>query len=334
MIQSGLVGAILGGWPGLSVPTSTMRLLVATVLLAFCLWLLMPNGYALPRWRRVLAALSGGAGLAWLWTLVPDLGSTSTTAAFWIFSGLTLAAALATISAHSPVYSAIWFAASLLGTAALFLLQGAQFVSIATVAVYAGAIVVTFLFVLMLAQPAGHTFYDRISWGVTPRLVGALAAASFAVLLVASLPLPESRRDELQSQRELSQQVQQALTALQGDEVELRSLQLWEEPSGRTRVRLVVAAPEESRMRLDQPIQPLVEAIARQRGETDLTRLTVSLDFDDVRTSQHMATLGGRLFGRHLIAIEVAGTLLLVALVGAIAMISRDAAVAESPRGI
>ena len=87
-------------------------------------------------------------------------------------------------------------------------------------------------------------------------------------------------------------------------------------------------------MRRDQPIQPLVEAIARQRGETDLTRLTLSLDFDDVRTPQHMATLGGRLFSRHLIAVEVAGTLLLVALVGAIAMISRDSAVAESPRGI
>ncbi len=55
---------------------------------------------------------------------------------------------------------------SLLGTAGLFLFQGAQFLSIATVAVYAGAIVVTFLFVLMLAQPEGHAFYDRIGWGL------------------------------------------------------------------------------------------------------------------------------------------------------------------------
>ena len=71
---------------------------------------------------------------------------------------------------------------SLLGTAALFLLQGAQFLGIATVAVYAGAIVVTFLFVLMLAQPEGHAFYDRISWGFTPRLRALrLTAVSFAV---------------------------------------------------------------------------------------------------------------------------------------------------------
>ena len=43
-----------------------------------------------------------------------------------------------------------------------------------------------------------------------------------------------------------------------------------------------------------------------------------------VNTSEHVASLGGQLFGRHLIAIEVAGTLLLVALVGAVAIVAHD----------
>jgi NADH:ubiquinone oxidoreductase subunit 6 (subunit J) len=43
-----------------------------------------------------------------------------------------------------------------------------------------------------------------------------------------------------------------------------------------------------------------------------------------VRAREHVATLGGQLFGRHLIAIEVAGTLLLVALVGAVAIVAHD----------
>ena len=132
---------------------------------------------------------------------MPEIGSVSVSAAFWILSILTLAAALATISATSPMYSAIWFAASLLGTAGLFLLQGAQFVSIATVAVYAGAIVVTFLFVLMLAQPEGHAFYDRIGWGFAPRLVATLAAVSFAVLIAASLNPVESEELTLERER-------------------------------------------------------------------------------------------------------------------------------------
>jgi NADH-quinone oxidoreductase subunit J len=52
----------------------------------------------------------------------------------------------------------------LLGTAGLLLLAGAQFLAIATVVVYAGAILVTFLFVLMLAQPEGRAAYDRVSF--------------------------------------------------------------------------------------------------------------------------------------------------------------------------
>ncbi len=73
-------------------------------------------------------------------------------------------AAVATISFRSPVYCAIWFGMTLTGTAGLFLLAGAEFLAVATLVVYAGAILVTFLFVLMLSQPEGHTSYDRRSW--------------------------------------------------------------------------------------------------------------------------------------------------------------------------
>ena len=77
---------------------------------------------------------------------------------------VTIVAAVATISCRSPVYCAIWFGMTLAGTAGLFLLAGAEFLAVATIVVYAGAILVTFLFVLMLSQPEGHTTYDRRSW--------------------------------------------------------------------------------------------------------------------------------------------------------------------------
>ena len=48
-------------------------------------------------------------------------------------------------------------------------LPGAQFLAVATVVVYAGAILVTFLFVLMLAQPEGTRLYDRVSWEACSR---------------------------------------------------------------------------------------------------------------------------------------------------------------------
>ncbi len=57
------------------------------------------------------------------------------------------------------------------------MLQDAQFLGVATVVVYAGAILVTFLFVLMLANPGGNAYYDRVSWE------GFLSAATGSLLV-------------------------------------------------------------------------------------------------------------------------------------------------------
>ena len=67
------------------------------------------------------------------------------------------------ITSRNPVYAALWFALATLSTCGLFLLQSAPFLAAATIIVYAGAIIVTFLFVIMLAQQAGATVYDQRS---------------------------------------------------------------------------------------------------------------------------------------------------------------------------
>jgi NADH-quinone oxidoreductase subunit J len=91
-----------------------------------------------------------------------------------------LASGLMMITSRNPVYSALWFALVLLCNSALYLAQGAEFLSAATVIIYAGAIIVTFLFVIMLAQARGTASYDRVS-----REPGFAAAAG--VLLASSL---------------------------------------------------------------------------------------------------------------------------------------------------
>src|SRR6185312_6486876 len=101
---------------------------------------------------------------------------------FWLLAGITVMSAAASVTLRSPVYCAIWFAMTLLGTAGLFLFQGAQFLGVATIVVYAGAILVTFLFVLMLAQPEGHAFYDRVSWE-------ALVSASVGAVMIGILTM-------------------------------------------------------------------------------------------------------------------------------------------------
>jgi len=74
---------------------------------------------------------------------------------FWAFAGLALAIALGCITRRSPVASALWLVVTLFALAALFVLLDAQFIAVLQLLVYAGAIMVLFLFVIMLLN-LGH----------------------------------------------------------------------------------------------------------------------------------------------------------------------------------
>ncbi len=69
---------------------------------------------------------------------------------FFLFGGLTLVGAFGVVLSRNPVHSALYLVMTLLSVAVLFLLQDAQLVAAVQVIVYAGAIVVLFLFVIML----------------------------------------------------------------------------------------------------------------------------------------------------------------------------------------
>jgi NADH-quinone oxidoreductase subunit J len=69
---------------------------------------------------------------------------------FFLFGGLTLVGAFGVVLSRNPVHSALYLVMTLLSVAVLFLLQDAQLVAAVQVIVYAGAIVVLFIFVIML----------------------------------------------------------------------------------------------------------------------------------------------------------------------------------------
>ena len=69
---------------------------------------------------------------------------------FYIFSALTVASALGVILARNPVYAVLSLVSTLFGLSGLFVLLGAFFVAVVQVVIYAGAILVLFLFVVML----------------------------------------------------------------------------------------------------------------------------------------------------------------------------------------
>ncbi len=69
---------------------------------------------------------------------------------FFIFSGLVLSGALGVVLFRHPVYSALSLVAAMISVAVLFLQQDADLVAIVQIVVYASAITVLFLFVIML----------------------------------------------------------------------------------------------------------------------------------------------------------------------------------------
>ena len=162
-------------------------LTAGTLFTAVGIWLLLPGSTTRApgtHGRRTLGGVLAVVGFGCFGSQVPDVGDWFTMGVFHAIAAATIVAAVATISFRSPVYCAIWFGMTLTGTAGLFLLAGAEFLAVATLVVYAGAILVTFLFVLMLSQPEGHTSYDRRSWEpMVSALIGAVLVAILTTMI-------------------------------------------------------------------------------------------------------------------------------------------------------
>ncbi|HEU4408289.1 MAG TPA: NADH-quinone oxidoreductase subunit J [Polyangiaceae bacterium] len=98
---------------------------------------------------------------------------------FSICAALAVAGAVITVLARNPIRGAMGLLLAIGGMAALFLSLSAEFLAAVQLLVYAGAVVVLFLFVIMLLGPDAHTPRDKSV--AAPRLVAAAGA-----LLVAS----------------------------------------------------------------------------------------------------------------------------------------------------
>ncbi len=161
----------------------------AVVLGALGMWLLLPR----PSLRgRLLGGVLAAVALGLVASRLPMLGTITAQGLFYVIAGITVVSAVAAVSLRNPLYCAVWFAMTLLGTAGLFLLQGAQFLAVATVVVYAGAILVTVLFVLMLAEPSGRAAYDRLSWEGLLSAVGGVVLIGILTTAIGSVMAQEA----------------------------------------------------------------------------------------------------------------------------------------------
>ena len=106
---------------------------------------------------------------------------------FIVFSVLTLGGGLLMILSRHPVTAAMYMIVSMLGVAALFVLLDAFFLAVLQVLVYAGAVMVLFLFIIMLLDvgPQGAKS-ARLAW--LPGLAGVAAIFLLGILLLSFLP--------------------------------------------------------------------------------------------------------------------------------------------------
>src|SRR5436190_23921071 len=146
------------------------------------LYLLLPQTRRLkPIWGGALAAVALILG-GWVFirreTVLPEA------LLFYAFASIAIIGGIMMITQSNPVHAALSFALVVLSTCGLFLLQAAPFLMAATIIVYAGAIVVTFLFVIMLAQQEGTSNADsRSREPFLASLAGCVLLASLVCIL-------------------------------------------------------------------------------------------------------------------------------------------------------
>jgi NADH-quinone oxidoreductase subunit J len=104
---------------------------------------------------------------------------------FYVFAALALASAVVVIAQRNPLYSAIALIVTMCSLAAIFGLLGSPFIAALQVVVYAGAIMVLFLFVLMLLNVKREEDDGARGWGLkgTAFVLGGILVAQVGTVL-------------------------------------------------------------------------------------------------------------------------------------------------------
>src|SRR5256885_6658204 len=107
------------------------------------------------------------------------------TALFYIFSAVLLVASFRVITARSPVYAALYLVLAFFSAACVWMLLRAEFLAIALVLVYVGAVMVLFLFVVMMLDVNFDKMRERFkSYIPVAATVGILVLVEMALVLL------------------------------------------------------------------------------------------------------------------------------------------------------
>jgi len=105
---------------------------------------------------------------------------------FYLFSSVTLLSAVAVVTVRNPIYSALFLILAFFSSAATWVLLEAEFLGVVLVLVYVGAVMVLFLFVIMMLDIKIDTLKEGFIRYLPVGLLVAIAVAAEMILVVKS----------------------------------------------------------------------------------------------------------------------------------------------------
>ncbi|MCZ6492566.1 MAG: NADH-quinone oxidoreductase subunit J, partial [Planctomycetota bacterium] len=250
---------------------------------------------------------------------------------FVIFSLIAIASAVRMITHHRPLYSALYFVMVVLSSAGLFLLLEAEFMAFALVIVYAGAILITYLFVLMLAQQTpegddqdGQPEYDRV-----PREPAAAVVVGFMLFAllgdmffspdgIADLPAPPSEQQALvQTWQQLDALPDRLASAVRQELGQSTDIEIVADRFGHAVVVELIGIDEVA-----------AYVLVRTAESTELQRVWLP----DDAMPQNIEQVGLALIAKFPVSLELAGVILLMAMFGAVVLAQRQIELSEQEK--
>jgi NADH-quinone oxidoreductase subunit J len=240
---------------------------------------------------------------------------------FYIFSVISLGAALRVITHPRPVYAALYFILTVLSTAGMFVILGAEFLAFALIIVYAGAILITYLFVIMLATQAptgGDTEilpeYDAVSREpIAATLAGFVLLGVLTTLMfrgLPNLPLPGRPPEET------------LIVRMPGKvETALRNAGLMKAGEKLDRNEQTGA-----------PAIDLAAGVVRIVDKDGVPRTIERKDWPAGMKPTNIEGVGFSLLADHPGAIEIAGVILLMAMLGAVVLARKQVELDEEAK--
>ena len=125
---------------------------------------------------------------------VPDIDMDTTTALFYVFSAVLLFSGFRVITARSPVHAALFLVLAFFSASCVWMLLHAEFLAISLVLVYVGAVMVLFLFVVMMLD-INLDLLRQGFWKHFPvaGLVGVIIALEMAWVLQRGFNVPDPK---------------------------------------------------------------------------------------------------------------------------------------------